>query len=56
MYLIELSDYCLNPLGTGNGLNHSYFALSSGDVCSLQTDSTDEAHTFLKALTVSRVK
>jgi len=50
MYLIELSDYCLNPLGTGNGLNHSYFTLSSGDVCSLQTDSTDDAHTFLKAL------
>jgi len=50
MYLIELSDYCLNPIGTGNGLNHSYFALSSGDVCSLQTDSTDDAHIFLKAL------
>ena len=50
MYLIELSDYCLNPIGTGNGLNNSYFALSSGDACSMQTDSTDDAHIFLKAL------
>ena len=50
MYLIELSDYCLNPIGTGNGLNNLYFALSSGDACSMQTDSTDDAHIFLKAL------
>jgi ABC-type ATPase involved in cell division len=50
MYLIELSEYCLDPIGTGKGLNNSYFALSRGDACSLQTDSTDDAHIFLKAL------
>lgn len=50
MYLIELSDYCLNPIGTGNGLKNSYFALSKGDVYSMQTDSTDDAHLFIKAL------
>ena len=50
MYLIELSDYFLNPIGTGNGLKNAYFTLSSGDVCCIQTDSTDDVHIFLKAL------
>ena len=50
MYLIELSDYCLNPIGTGNGLKNSYFALSKGDIYSMQADSTDDAHLFIKAL------
>jgi ABC-type ATPase involved in cell division len=50
MDLIELSDYCLNFIGTGEGINNSYFALSRGDACSLQTDSADNAHIFLKAL------
>ena len=50
MYLIELSDYCLNATGSGNGLKNSYFTLSNGDICSIQTDSSDDAHNFIKAL------
>ena len=50
MYLIELSDYCLNATGPGNGLKNFYFTLSNGDICSIQTDSSDDAHNFLKAL------
>ncbi len=50
MYLIELSDYTLAATGSGNGLNNIYFSLSNGDVCSIQTDSTNDACDFLKAL------
>ena len=50
MFLIELSDYCLNATGSGNGLKNFYFTLSDGDICSIQTDSSDDAHIFLKAL------
>ena len=50
MYLIELSDYTLTPSETGNGLNRFYFALSKGDVCSIQSDSSDQARMFLRAL------
>lgn len=50
MYLIELSDYSLKATGPGNGLKNFYFTLSNGDICSIQTDSTDDASNFLKAL------
>ncbi len=50
MFLIELSEYCLNATGSGNGLKNFYFKLSDGDICSIQTDSSDDAHNFLKAL------
>ena len=50
MYLIELSDYCLNATGSGNGLKNCNFTLSGGDICSIQTDSSDDAHNFIKAL------
>ena len=50
MYLIELSDYTLPDTGSGNGLNNIHFSLSNGDVCSIQTDSTNDACDFLKAL------
>jgi ABC-type lipoprotein export system ATPase subunit len=50
MYLIELSNYTLGAEGSGNGLNNIYFALSKGDACSLQSDSIDDAHVFIKAL------
>jgi ABC-type sugar transport system ATPase subunit len=50
MSLIELSDYCLNATGSGNGLKNCNFTLSDGDICSIQTDSSDDAHNFLKAL------
>ena len=48
--MIELSDYCLNATGSGNGLKNCNFTLSDGDICSIQTDSSDDAHNFLKAL------
>ena len=50
MDLIELSDYSLSPDGIGNGLDQFHFALSKGDVFSIQADSYDDAHLFLKAL------
>lgn len=50
MHCIELSDYTLPPPATGQGLNRFHFALSKGDVCSILTDSPDNAHTFLRAL------
>ena len=50
MYLIELSDYYLDAIGSGSDFNNAYFALSNSEVCQIQTDSTDNAHNFLKAL------
>lgn len=50
VHLIELSDYSIAATGSGSGLQNIYFALSDGDVCSIQTDSTDDAYIFLKAL------
>ena len=50
MQLIELSDYTLLPIGTGNGLNGFYFSLSEGDICSIDTDSPDDAHLLLRAV------
>lgn len=47
---MELSNYYLNAIGAGDDFNNVYFALSKGDVCCIQTDSTDDAHNFLKAL------
>jgi ABC-type sugar transport system ATPase subunit len=51
MYISELSDYTLSPTGVGNGLAQCYFAISAGDVCSIHSDSTDDAHLLFKALT-----
>lgn len=50
MYLIELSQYSIAPVGSSRGVENFYFALSGGDVCAIQTDSTDDAYVFLKAL------
>jgi len=50
MNLIELSDYYLDAIGAGSDFNNVYFALSKSEVCQIQTDSTDDAHNFLKAL------
>jgi len=51
VYLTELSDYSLvSPFGKGNGLNQCYFSLSTGDICSIQSDSSDDTHLFLRAL------
>jgi ABC-type lipoprotein export system ATPase subunit len=50
MSLIELSDYTLAAVGSGNGIKNFYFSLSEGDACAVRTDTIDDAHTFLKAL------
>ena len=50
MYLIELSDYCLDAIGAGSDFNNFNFALSNSDICQVQTNSTDDAYNFLKAL------
>ncbi|MEA3280100.1 MAG: hypothetical protein U9Q38_05825 [Thermodesulfobacteriota bacterium] len=48
--MIELSDYTLCPIGTGNGINGFYFSLSEGDICSIDADSPDDANLLLKAI------
>ena len=50
MHLIELLDYHLDAMGTGCDFNSIYFELAKSDICQIQTDSTDDAHNFLKAL------
>lgn len=50
VYLIEFSDYSLAAEGFGKGLKNIYFALSEGDSCCIQADSSDDARMFLKAL------
>jgi len=50
LYLIELTDYSIAATGSGKGLKNIYFALSDGDVCSIKSDSADDAYMFLKAL------
>ena len=50
MQLIELSDYTLCSMGTGNGINGFHFSLSEGDICSIDADSPDDAHLLLKAI------
>ncbi|UCD88576.1 MAG: hypothetical protein JSW04_08865 [Desulfobacterales bacterium] len=50
MNLIELSDYYLDAIGAGSDFNNIHFTLSQSEVCQIQTDSTDDAHNFLKAL------
>lgn len=48
--LLELSDYALPAVGSGYGLSGCYFALGEGDVCAIDSDNPDDAHTFMRAL------
>ncbi len=50
MYISKLTSYTLAPIGTGNGLNRFNLTLSAGDVCSIHSDSPDDARLLLKAL------
>lgn len=50
MYLIEMSDYTLNPIGSGHGIKDFYFALAPGDVCAIEAQNPDDGHEFLRAL------
>ncbi len=53
MFFAQLSNYSIAPadIGTGKGLNRFNLMLSKGDVCSIHTDSPEDAHLLLKALT-----
>lgn len=50
MHLIKLSDYTLAGAGKGNGLKSFHLSLSRGEVCSIHTDSFDDAHLLLQGL------
>lgn len=50
MSLIELSNYTLAPIGSGQGLSRISFTLSSGDVCAVESRNPDDAHLFIRAL------
>lgn len=50
MHLIEMSDYTLAPVGSGQGIREFYFALSPGDVCAIEAQYPDDAHLFLRAV------
>ncbi len=50
MYICELSEYSLKPFGNGNGIKKFYLALSKGDVCSVKSESSDDARALLRAL------
>lgn len=50
MYTIELKDYTIIPSGSKTGLNLLHLAVSEGDVCSIRSDSSDDAHLFMRVL------
>jgi ABC-type ATPase involved in cell division len=50
MHLIELSDYTLARPENGNGIKTFNFSLSRGEVCSIHSDSFDDAHLLIQAL------
>lgn len=50
MPLIQISDYTLAPIGSGEGLNGIHFSLSRGDVCAVESQNPDDTHLFMRAL------
>lgn len=48
--IIEMSNYTLEPLGSGEGIKDFHFALSPGDVCAIEAQWPDDANEFLRAL------
>lgn len=50
MAIVELSDFTINPVGSGDGINQFDFALCMGDVCAVKASFPDDAHQFLRAL------
>ena len=49
MYVIEMSDYTLSPMGSGDGIREFYFALSPGEICAVEAPKPDDGHLFLRA-------
>jgi ABC-type molybdate transport system ATPase subunit len=50
MHLLEMSDYTLPPLGAGDGIQGFHFALSPGEVCTVEAPKPDDSHQFLRAV------
>jgi ABC-type lipoprotein export system ATPase subunit len=50
MFLIELSNYTLPPVGSGHGIRNFAFSVTTGDVCAVDAQNPDDAHQFLRAL------
>lgn len=50
MYVIEMADYTLPPVGSGDGIEGFHFALSEGDVCAVEAPKPDDGHQFLRAV------
>ncbi len=50
MYVIEMSDYALPPLGSGDGIREFHFALSQGDICAVEAPKPDDGHLFLRTV------
>lgn len=50
MYVIEMSDYALPPVGSGDGIQGFHFTLSPGDVCAVEAPKPDDGHQFLRAV------
>jgi len=50
VYTIELKDYTMISSGGKPGLNLLHLAVSEGDVCSIRSDSSDDAYLFIRAL------
>lgn len=50
MYLIEMSEYTMPPVGSGDGIHGFHFTLSSGEVCAVESSKPDDGHQFLRAV------
>jgi ABC-type lipoprotein export system ATPase subunit len=50
MYLIEMSDYTIPPMGSGDGIKGFDFTLSRGDICAVEAPKHDDGHQFLRAV------
>lgn len=53
--LVRLDNYSLAPIGKGHGLEPFDFVLMTGDSVSLDSDSSDDASLFLRALATLEV-
>jgi putative ABC transport system ATP-binding protein len=50
MYVIEMSDYTLPPVGSGDGIHGFRFALTPGEICAVEATKPDDSHQFLRAV------
>ncbi len=50
MYITELTNYRINHLDKNKVLSADHFILSTGDICSIESDSADNTRLLLRAL------